>query len=434
MKIEKLYSIFLESTGVTTDSRAVAQGNLFFALKGDNFDGNDYAQKAIDAGAIYAVADRPGLKGDRIISVPDTLKALQQLARYHREQLALPVFALTGTNGKTTTKELITAVLSKKYKVTSTTGNLNNHIGVPLTLLKLTKESEIAVIEMGASAPGEIKTLCDIALPDIGLITNVGKAHLLGFGSLEGVKKTKGELYDALKKREGIALFNIDNPILCEMIAARKALRKTPYGLHDSGAIILPVTPENPYLRIALKEGIIINTLLIGSYNADNVMAALAAGEQLGIERAAAIMAIEHYTPVNNRSMLLKGKDNLLIVDAYNANPTSMHAALDNFSSMQVPLKSLIMGDMLELGKDSHEEHKEILEFAQELNAQNYYFVGKEFHSAAKGNPFFGEKGKFFDTSVDLRDYLSLNPIKGNTILIKGSRGTKLEKVLEILA
>lgn len=434
MKVEKLYQIFLESTGVTTDSRSVGQGNLFFALKGDNFDGNDYIQKAIEAGASYAVADRPGIKGEKVILVPDVLTSLQQLARHHREQLAIPVFALTGTNGKTTTKELITSVLSKKYKVTSTTGNLNNHIGVPLTLLKLTKESQLAVVEMGASAPGEIKTLCDIALPDIGLITNIGKAHLLGFGSLDGVKKTKGELYDSLKKRDGMALYNIDNQILCEMVAKRKSLRNNPYGLHHSGAIIMPVTPENPYLRIALKEGVLINTLLIGSYNADNVMAALAAGEQLGVARDAAIEAIEHYTPANNRSMLLKGKANILIVDAYNANPTSMRAALENFSSMQVSMKSLIMGDMLELGADSQQEHREILSYAKEIDAQNYFFVGKEFHSAAADDLFYKENGKFFDTSADLRDYLTANPIKDNSILIKGSRGTKLEKVLEILA
>lgn len=434
MKIEELYSLFTASAGVTTDSRAIKPGCIFFALKGDNFDGNDFAAAAIEKGASLSVADRADVAGENIIIVDDVLTTLQQLARYHRERLAIPLFALTGTNGKTTTKELISAVLSAKFKVAFTAGNLNNHIGVPLTLLKMDSSTEMAVVEMGASGPGEIRDLCEIARPDMGLITNVGKAHLLGFGSFEGVKKTKGELYDFLEKKGSTALYNIDNPHLCEMISQRKDLRKVAYGLNYAGATILPASPEQPFLRIALEDGKVVNTRLVGSYNAENVMAALAAAELTGTDRNAAIAAIENYIPSNNRSQMMKGKENLLIVDAYNANPTSMSAALENFRQMEAANKVVILGDMLELGADSQKEHAGILAVAKSINIRYYFFVGKEFRSAAAGDKFYETKGHFFDDSPRLREFLEENPLRGNTILIKGSRGTKLEKVLEILA
>lgn len=434
MKIEELYRLFTQSEGVTTDSRAVRPGCIFFALKGNNFDGNDFAAASVEKGASWSVADRAGVAGEKIILVENALSTLQQLARYHREQLGIPLFALTGTNGKTTTKELVSAVLSAKYKVASTAGNLNNHIGVPLTLLKMDSTTEMAVVEMGASGPGEIRDLCEIARPDMGLITNVGKAHLLGFGSFEGVKKTKGELYDFLEQNGSTALYNIDNPNLCGMIAQRDKLRKVAYGLNYSGARILPASPEEPFLRIALEDGKVVNTQLVGSYNAENVMAALAAAELTGTERNLAIAAIENYKPSNNRSQMVKGKDNLLIVDAYNANPTSMRAALENFRQMEAANKVVIMGDMLELGADSQKEHKEILDIARGINIRYFFFVGSEFRSAAAGDEFYNTRGNFFEDSLRLKEFLEENPLRGNTILIKGSRGTKLEKALEILS
>ncbi len=434
MQIQELYKIFLESSGVCTDSRAITPDSIFFALKGDNFDGNSFAIAALEAGAKYSIADDKSLPSiSNLIQTDDVLTTLQDLARFHRIRLGIPVVGLTGTNGKTTTKELISAVLSAKYRVTSTQGNLNNHIGVPLTILKMTSETQVGVIEMGASAPGEIATLVSISQPDYGLITNVGKAHLLGFGSFEGVKATKGELYDYLVKSGGTAIFNSDNLHLVEMIQKRPGIKTVLYGLNYQGCKILPTSSAEPFLRMRLHSGEIINTHLIGAYNSDNVLAALATGKLFNIDLADSIRAIENYIPSNNRSQLVQGKANTLIVDAYNANPTSMKAALENFSKMEKRETSLIIGDMLELGTESQKEHRAILDFIKEIPTDNLFFVGSEFEAAAQGDQMLINKAKFFKTSLELKDYLLENPVADNTFLIKGSRGTRLERILDVL-
>lgn len=433
-ELSQLYEIFLNSKGVSTDSRNITKDTIFFALKGENFNGNHFALKSLEDGASFAVVDEETGSGDpRVIYTENVLETLQNLAAHHRRILNIPVVALTGSNGKTTTKELITAVLSTKYRVSSTTGNLNNHIGVPLTILKLDKGTQLAVIEMGASAPGEIEMLSSIAQPNIGLITNVGKAHLLGFGSFEGVKRTKGELYDYLEKSFGTALYNSDNPHLCKMIAEREKLKAIPYGVSEQRVTICAPTAENPYLKMILNSSREIYTKLIGEYNADNILAALAVGEFMGTDPELSAQAIESYTPSNNRSQLIKGKYNTLIVDAYNANPTSMRAALENFKKMECEKRALVIGDMLELGDDSQMEHREILDLIIHLNPSTLFFVGSEFENAASGDEYFQKNALFFKTSADLRLFLENNPPQGMTFLIKGSRGTRLEKVLDTI-
>lgn len=434
MEIKSLYNIFIESTGVTTDSRNITAGSIFFALKGDTFDGNSFAMSALEAGAAYAVVDSQELdrENERLIFCENVLETLQSLARYHRRSLGIPVVGLTGTNGKTTTKELISAVLSIKYNVAYTKGNLNNHIGVPLTLLGMTKEHEIAVIEMGASAPGEITTLTSICQPNIGLITNVGKAHLLGFGSFDGVKKTKGELYDFLCFSEGTILFNQDNPHLSSMVAERCASKALPYGIEYEGYTVATPCAQSPFLQLTTKSGITVQSNLIGSYNADNVAAAIAVGRFFGVSESDCAKAIKGYLPSNNRSMLVKGKSNTLIVDAYNANPTSMRAALENFASMEGSSKILIIGDMLELGNDSAKEHREIATLALQLGFKDIYCVGAEFSNNTK-DIFEESNVRFFPDSAVLKEHLEVNTPKGSLILIKGSRGTRLERVIEIL-
>jgi len=434
MKTQELYKIFLESSGVCTDSRAIKPDSIFFALKGDNFDGNSFAIAALEAGAKYSVVDDKSLPShSNLIQTSDVLTALQDLARFHRTILAIPVVGLTGTNGKTTTKELISTVLSTKYRVTSTQGNLNNHIGVPLTILNMTSETQVGVIEMGASAPGEIATLVSISQPDYGLVTNVGKAHLLGFGSFEGVKATKGELYDYLLENGGTAIYNTDNSHLCEMIEQRQGIKTALYGMDYQGCKILPTSSAEPFLRMRLHSGEIINTHLIGTYNSDNVLAALATGKLFNTDPADSIRAIENYIPSNNRSQLVQGMANTLIVDAYNANPTSMRAALENFSKMEKSETSLIIGDMLELGAESQKEHKAILELIKEMRTDNLFFVGSEFEAASQGEQMLLDKALFFKTSLELREYLLENPVTENTFLIKGSRGTRLERILDVL-
>ncbi|MCK9626305.1 MAG: UDP-N-acetylmuramoyl-tripeptide--D-alanyl-D-alanine ligase [Bacteroidales bacterium] len=448
MEISKLYRLYKSCNGLTTDSRSISEGIMFFALKGDTFDGNDFAEKAIASGAKYAVVDRVSLSScSQCIVVDDVLTTLQNLARYHRSQYDIPVIAITGTNGKTTTKEFVSAVLSTKYNVVATQGNLNNHIGVPLTLFGIDASTEIVVIEMGASAQGEISFLTGIALPTFGLVTNVGKAHLLGFGSFDMVKKTKGELYDFIAGKSGTIFYNADNPYLCEMISSRPEVKSVKYGLDFQGALVLPVTVSSPYLRIDMPGYGEISTNLIGSYNADNILAALCVGKYFNVEGNAAVSAIKAYIPSNNRSQLVHTERNLLIVDAYNANPTSMRASLKNFAETEFPSKTLILGDMLELGSDSLEEHKLILELIFSICSDTdpfvsgvLFFVGREFMKAADDLQTKNRKGmdfvfseRFFDTSEELREYLKINPLNCRSILIKGSRGNKLEKVLEVL-
>ena len=449
MIIQEIYDAFKSCVGVTTDTRTLKGGEMFFALKGENFDGNEYALNALDAGASYAVVNETSVIAQtsddpRLIKVADTLQTLQELARWHRcmtfvEGKPLTVIALTGTNGKTTTKELIKAVLSEKYNVTATEGNLNNSIGVPLTLLKINKDTQLAVVEMGASHPGDIKELVDIALPNYGLITNVGKAHLLGFGSFEGVKKTKGELYDYLRRTADKVFLNVDNPHLCSMAHERNLHSDPerpyslilPYGLEYQQAKVLHSDVEHPFLRIEI-ENRIISTNLVGSYNADNVMAALCVGCHFGVSFDQAVKAVEAYIPSNNRSQMMKTERNTLIVDAYNANPTSMAAALDNFSTVQADYRIAMLGDMLELGDDSLHEHQEIIGKALACGAQKICLVGEEFRKALAKS---GETGNLmhFMTSEDLADWIGTEDISGAVVLIKGSRGVKMEKIIENL-
>lgn len=442
-----IYKKFKECSGVSTDTRSLKGGEMFFALKGENFDGNEYAMKALDAGAAYAVVNKDSVAGSledpRLIKVADTLKTLQELARWHRSMTMvngkpLTVIALTGTNGKTTTKELVREVLSVKYKVTATEGNLNNNIGVPLTLLKINGETELAVVEMGASHPGDIKELVDIALPNYGLVTNVGKAHLLGFGSFEGVKKTKGELYDYLRRTSDKVFINVDNPHLCQMASERNLQSDPerpyslliPYGLDYQKASVLPSSPEQPFLRISVS-GKVVETNLIGSYNADNVMAAIAVGTQFGVSFDEAAAAIAAYVPSNNRSQMVRTERNTLIVDAYNANPTSMEAALKNFTALQAEHKAALLGDMLELGEDSVAEHVRIASMALESGFETVCFVGSEFRKALE--QILDARASVFDTSAELASWLSEHPLTDFSCLIKGSRGTRMEKVIEML-
>ena len=450
MEIISIYNKFKECGVVTTDTRTLKGGEMFFALKGENFDGNEYALKALEMGARYAVVNSSAAVAasddPRLVKVADTLKTLQELARWHRSMVFvdgkhLPVVALTGTNGKTTTKELVRAVLSVKYNVTATEGNLNNSIGVPLTLLKVDGSTQIAVVEMGASHPGDIKELVDIALPNFGLITNVGKAHLLGFGSFDGVKATKGELYDYLRRTADKAFINVDNPHLCQMASDRNMQHDPeraeslliPYGLEYQGAKVLPSSEEHPFLRIEI-DGLTVNTNLVGSYNADNVMAAIAVGKQFGVTLEEAVKAIEAYVPSNNRSQMTKTQKNTLIVDAYNANPTSMAAALENFSNVSADRKVAMLGDMLELGEDSLAEHVTVIRSVASRKFSTTYFVGKEFTAAASEFAEAELAGiRFFTTSDELVEYLSANDLAGATVLIKGSRGTRMEKVIPVL-
>lgn len=458
MEIISIYNKFKECGVVTTDTRTLKGGEMFFALRGENFDGNEYALKALELGARYAVVNRSSAVASsddpRLIKVEDTLKTLQELARWHRSMTfvdgkPLTVIALTGTNGKTTTKELIREVLSVKYRVTATEGNLNNSIGVPLTLLKINSETQLAVVEMGASHPGDIKELVDIALPNYGLITNVGKAHLLGFGSFEGVKATKGELYDYLRRTADKAFINVDNPHLCQMASERNMQHDSerpyslllPYGLDYQGGVVLFSDEKHPFLRI-LCGGVIINTNLVGSYNADNVMAAIAVGVHFGVSFEDAVKAIEAYVPANKRSQMTKTERNTLIVDAYNANPTSMAAALENFSNVSADCKVAMLGDMLELGEESLAEHVAVIKSACSRGLARVYFVGNEFQAASGAlAPELGTEAAaqllsnayFFSTSDELAAHLASEHLSGATILIKGSRGTRMENVIPVL-
>jgi len=431
MTIKELHELLLKSKGITKDSRQIEEGQIYLALKGETFDGNDYAFQSLEKGALYAIVDKKSDAGKsndpRIIAVDNTLQTLWELARFHRRSFDIPVLGLTGTNGKTTTKEMIRTVLGTKYRVCATEGNLNNNIGVPLTLLGINEQTQIAVIEMGASHPGDINELVAIAEPDYGLITNVGKAHLLGFGSFEGVKKTKGELYDfiASKGRKTIFL-NADNEHLCDMAGERNGLGTIKYGLKYQKVEILATSREQPFLGLVM-DGVKIETKLVGSYNADNVLAAIAVGRFFGVALEDAAKAISSYEPSNNRSQMQKTESNTLIIDAYNANPTSMAASLDNFAAIQSDTKIALLGEMRELGAESENEHRKIFDTVQKMiscgTLSKAYFVGEE----------FGKITESFDTSDALKDFLFQHPIKNATVLIKGSRGNKMENVIPIL-
>ena len=441
ISVEELYTLYKKCSGITTDSRKIQDGVMFFALRGENFDGNDFALDALKAGARYAVVDRILLRGTeyrgrKCIVVENALEMLQNLAAYHRRQLDIPVIGITGTNGKTTTKELVAAVLSKKYDIVATQDNFNNHIGVPLTLFRLNERTEIAVVEMGASAPGEIAALTKIVQPNCGLITTVGKAHLQGFGSFEGVKKAKGELYDSLRQAGGVVFYNADNAVLCGMVANRPGLCIRKYGVREQGVRILPATAESPFLRMEMThEGqtVTLSTHLVGDYNADNVMAALAIAAYFDVPFNKAAAAIEGYIPSNSRSQLLKTAHNTLIIDAYNANPSSMRAALDNFAATDFPDKVLMLGEMRELGADAAAEHLAILQQAVDVTAE-IFLVGNGFAQAAASLPASCRASVRSFPDIDgLKAWIAEHPLEGCTILIKGSNGNRMQNVVELL-
>jgi UDP-N-acetylmuramoyl-tripeptide--D-alanyl-D-alanine ligase len=432
MNIPTLYRLFLAGAGLTTDSRNCPPGSMFFALKGDTFNGNAFAGQALEKGCSYVVLDEApyAVEGDsRYIVVDNALATLQQMANHHRRRLGTTVIGITGTNGKTTTKELIASVLSKTYQVLYTQGNLNNHIGVPLTLLGLTAEHDIAVIEMGANHPGEIKTLAEIAEPDYGLITNVGKAHLEGFGSLEGVIKTKGELYDFIRRREnGMIFIHRDNPYLTDMA---EGMNRIPYGSADDLYINGRVTGNSPYLDMvwkAGKDGEIhhVNTQLVGAYNGVNVLAAVTIGYYFGVPADEIDKALNGYAPQNNRSQLKQTEDNVLIIDAYNANPTSMMAALENFGKMTAEHKMLILGDMKELGAESAAEHQRIIDFIDSCAFEAVALVGERFAATRHNYTSYRDV-------QELIEELKRRKPKGKTILIKGSNGIKLNLAVDAL-
>ena len=411
MKIEELYDIYLHSAGVSTDTRTLRKNQLFFALKGENFDGNAFVDQAREKGASYVVAGDKGLE------------TLKELAAYHRRQLRIPVIGLTGTNGKTTTKELIKRALGAAYRVSATEGNLNNEIGVPLTVLRIHPRAQIAIVEMGASHPEDLKPLLAVAQPNLGLITNVGKGHLLGFGSYEGVKHAKGLLYDYLKEHGGVAFANADDPVLQEMLAQR-GLEAIPYS--REGVKI----KADPFLELRFEDAI-LKTQLVGAYNAPNVLAALRIAWYFDVPREDALQAVASYTPSNNRSQLVKTKRNTLIVDAYNANPSSMAAALDNLAHMK-GRKVALLGDMRELGEEAAVEHRQVVErlssVIQNEAGESVFLVGEEFAKAAAGTPY-----KTFATSQELAEYLRENPLEGCTVLLKGSHSIQMEKVIDVL-
>lgn len=428
MTISELYELYLHNPKVTTDSRNCPFGSIFFALKGENFDGNQYASKALDSGCAYAVIDNPDyITGDRTILVDNVLKTLQQLAHRHRKALGTPVIGITGSNGKTTTKELLAAVLSTKYNLLYTEGNLNNHIGVPLTLLRLNHQHEMAIIEMGASHPGDIKELAEIAAPNYGIITNVGQAHLEGFGSFEGVIKTKGELYDYIRQTKGKIFIKKENEYL-QPIA--KGIEQISYGTDESSFASGKGASCSPFLIFDWKQQGKIHTVethLIGSYNLDNVLVAVAIGRYFKIPAERISRAIASYEPNNNRSQFKETEHNKLIIDAYNANPSSMKAAIDNFAAMQVDTpKAVILGDMRELGETSDALHAEIVKQIEQAGFDKVYLCGEHFSST-------GSSFMHFPNIEELMSELTKNPLEGYHILIKGSRGMTLEKTLSLL-
>ncbi|MGM0619407.1 MAG: UDP-N-acetylmuramoyl-tripeptide--D-alanyl-D-alanine ligase [Bacteroidota bacterium] len=429
MKKNRLYQLFKNHPIVVTDSRKIKKGSLFFALKGENFNGNKFAADALEKGAAYAIIDEKKYNtSSKTILVENALNALQQLAGRHKKELEIPVLGITGSNGKTTTKELIAAVLSEKFRVSYTQGNLNNHIGVPLTLLGMDESTEFGIVEMGANHQGEIAQLCSIADPDYGIITNIGRAHLEGFGSFEAIKKTKAELYDYLKKKNGTVFYNRDNSILSEL--TKSIAYKISYGSIDADLSGNPVlSPPFVHAKVHFPKGnLYLNSKLTGSYNFENIMAAACIGQYFGVNPSVIQKAIKDYNPGNNRSQLIEKNNLKIIMDAYNANPTSMQASIHSFVSSFSGPRYLILGDMLELGGQEMNEHISILEKTKKHSFSEVLLVGKAFTRAAKNYSF-----KSFATAENLCQYLSENPIKEGAILIKGSRGIQLEKVLDIL-
>ncbi len=426
MIIEKLHKLFLGSTGITTDTRAIKTHQLFFALKGDNFNGNIFAEKALAKGAGYAIIDEESIhSNDRYILVDDVLDTLQQLSTYHREFLNIPILAITGSNGKTTSKELIHSVLKKKFNTVATVGNLNNHIGVPLTLLSMNTKTEFGIVEMGANHPMEIKKLCEIAKPNYGYITNFGKAHLEGFGSLEGVVAAKSELYTFLKSTNGQLFLNIDDPIQLDQTKYEKAFT---FGKTNKADIVITINNSTTLAEVQHKE-YNIKSQLTGTYNAINIAAAVCIGLYFKIPIENIQKAIIKYIPKNNRSQIVKCGSNFILMDAYNANPTSMKAALDSFRANPADKKMAVLGDMFELGGSSKEEHQNIVNYLETLEHTQVYIVGENFFKTHFKNGFI----KKFKTFSELQANLEPTEFSDSYILIKGSRGMALERVLDIL-
>lgn len=434
MTVDHLYQLYTKHPVISTDTRRIAPGSLFFALKGDKFDANAFAAQAIEAGAAYAIIDNAHYRvSEQYILVDDVLDMLQDLARYHRKQLNIPVVGLTGTNGKTTTKELINAVLSQHFNTLATQGNLNNHIGVPLTILSITAEHEAAVIEMGANHQKEIEMLCTISQPTHGLITNVGKAHLEGFGGVEGVKIAKGELYDYLATHGANVFINADDATLQQMAAKRTFKKQLFYGTQGDDSLITGKLIENsPHLVLEWHEKgssktHAVKSNLTGVYNLDNILAAICIGAYLGLSPAEINKGLEGYQPKNNRSQIVKTATNTLICDYYNANPSSMMVAIENVDKITADKKVLILGDMFELGDESPAEHLAIIEKAQSASVDERIFIGKEFYNARASYA-----GQYYQTAEDAFTALQNEPIKNATILIKGSRGMALERLVDL--
>lgn len=435
MTIPDLYRLFKNASGISTDSRNIEQGNLFFALKGDNFDGNRFAMQTLESGASYAVVDDPQLEGkdERLILVANVLKSLQDLANFHRHQLDIPLIAITGSNGKTTTKELLAAILATHYQTHFTKGNFNNHIGVPLTLLKMTEDTEIAVIEMGANHIGEIAALCTIAAPTHGVITNIGKAHLEGFGGLEGVKKAKSELYRYLGKNNGVGFINLDEAFLKDLSGTIE--HQVFYHQNEKPDpkvtfLEMKLVASRPTIRVAFlsEEGEFLveaGSNLVGTYNFNNIQTAVAIGRYFKVPAQKIKKALEAYTPTNNRSQILKKETNTFILDAYNANPTSMRNALDNLDQMDAETKIAIIGDMLELGAYSEAEHQSIFEYASAKSFDYLIIVGAEFSKINEEN-----RPLHFPAVGQVKDWFQQQHFENALILLKGSRGIGLEKLL----
>ena len=424
---QQLYEKFLESAGVSTDTRKIDLGSIFFSLKGENFDGNKFAGDALDAGASYVVVDNPEVvESDRFLLVEDVLTALQHLAKYHRQQLDIPIFGLTGSNGKTTTKELIREVLSTKYRVIATEGNLNNHIGVPLTLLKISTDTDVGVIEMGANHIGEIATLCEISQPTHGLITNIGKAHLEGFGSFEGVLRAKSELYNYLIQHNGIVFINSDDEVLTNM---SKRINEPVFYNNPGDFYECKLISANPFVNFRTEAGEDVQTKLIGTYNFKNMAAALCVGKYFEVNATAANEAIANYLPQNNRSQIINTESNQIILDAYNANPVSMLAALENIDAMDHVNKVVILGDMFELGDDAELEHEKIVEKAANMKLAKAIFCG---HASTKAAAKQSNSISFV-SKEEVAGYLENNPIKDSLVLIKASRGMGLETLVEYI-
>lgn len=426
MNIPQLYRLFQESSGVGTDTRKIKEKSIFFALKGENFNANEFAAEALNKGASYAVIDEDiSLEDAQFIRVEDSLKALQDLAAHHRKQLNLPVLALTGSNGKTTSKELINAALSRRFKTVATTGNLNNHIGVPLTLLSMTQETEIGIVEMGANHREEISFLCNIATPDFGYITNFGKAHLEGFGGVEGVIKGKKELYHHLKERQKLLFLNLDDPLQQQEADYEHSFT---FGTMQNADVQITSISLNSFAGIEV-HGKKITGNLIGAYNSTNMAAAFAIGTYFKVPEEEIAKAIEEYTPQNNRSQVILKDNRRIIMDAYNANPSSMAAALENLSRMEGSPKIAILGDMFELGPEAAAEHQQLIKDYEASNVDKIFLVGSNFFKTVSSS----KKVKKFESFEDFRQWFQPSEFNAGTILIKGSRGMALERVMELL-